>query len=146
MIILIILIVFGIYVNTQSSNINLGNSKITVPEGFKIIKSNDTSIVFDDGKNNITLFLFKNSPLNKTVKKYTDLKISQNQTVKEDYLNLSNEKVTRTTLKVGNTTYINYWFEKNSNTYQYHVEFRNNKSYDIDKIDNTISKLIKNIN
>ena len=122
--ILIILIVIGLfyYYNVYCNNnqVKIGSSTITIPEGFHVVNTTNTSVELSNGT--ITLLV-------KELNQYKDLndmltsynKKYENETVKTVENSVGDIPYTKTTLTMGSTDYINYWFVKDRMCYSVHT-------------------------
>lgn len=123
----------------------ISNSKISIPSTFKVIKSKDKESIISDGKSNITLTVYNDKKVNDLINDYTKSKEEKNQTVKSENLTLSGVNVVKTTLidEESNTTYVNYWFEKDGTQYRFHSDIPKAQPDQLKKLEDNVTILIK---
>jgi len=136
--ILIILIAVGLFyfygVHGNSNKSKIGSSTITIPEGFHVVKNTSGGVELSNGtKVLVVKELSKYKNLNEMLTVYN--KSHENETVITNEISQGDIPSAKTSLTIGSTNYINYWYVKNGTCYSVHTT---NELADTQKVVNKI--------
>ena len=120
--ILLVVSVVGGYMYYKNYGVDFGNSKVVLPDNFKVkdVNKNNTELVITDGKHKIALDTFEKQNVTRLVNKYSE---DNNNSVERSTLNLNGTVVLRTRTKLNgseNGTMVSYWFAKDGHQYRYY--------------------------
>lgn len=123
-IVIAVLLGIGAYAYMNMNTASFGKSTVTIPDGYKVTKTDNNSITFTNNKTTYYINDENNRTIDSIFNKYK--KDHKNDTVVENSNNVNNVNVRSITLqKDGKTIHTNYYFNKDNTTYHVFVKGKN---------------------